>query len=408
MPQIRIATFNVENLFVRPPLARPRGRGDRRFGMFVFDSDAEALNVRRMVEAALSDDERQLTAQALLDCEADVVCLQEVENEEALLLFRDEYLHRTLRPRVARELKAAHAGVMAAAAKIADPQARLRWSKAEMERVRLAAEGRHFYRHARVIEGNDARGIDVGFLSRVDVVGVTSHRTLSFAEVPGAWTPALKDFLESEWRKHGQPQGKPPPTAQDPVFKRDCLRVDVVKDGAPLSLFICHFKSNPPYRARTYPLRLAEAKAVRLLITRAFGAGVRDANWVIAGDLNDYVDIDGDPRMPDLVSAEWQPSALVELLGGPEPFGVDVCASIADPRDRWTSYYAEDDVYSQLDHIIISPGLARRNPDLDVTIIRAGQPWRAARSDAPRYPRVGWDRPKASDHCPIAVTLELA
>jgi endonuclease/exonuclease/phosphatase family metal-dependent hydrolase len=407
MPQIRIATFNVENLFIRPPSDRPRGRGDRRFGMFVFDNDAEALSVRRMVEAALSDDERQLTAQALLDCEADVVCLQEVEDESALELFRDEYLHRTLRPRVARELKAAHARVMAAAARIADPHARLRWSKAEMERVRLAAEGRHYYRHARVIEGNDARGIDVGFLSRVDVVGVASHKTLSFAEVPGAWTPALQDFLESEWCRHGQPKGKPPPTPQDPVFKRDCLKVDVVKDGAPLSLFICHFKSNRPFRARSHPLRLAEAKAVRLLVTRCFGPRVREANWVIAGDLNDYVEVDGSPLMPDLVSAEWQPSALTELLGGPEPFGFDVCASIAKADDRWTSYYSEDDVYSQLDHIIISPGLARRNPRLDVMIARAGQPWRATRSDVPRYPRVGWDRPKASDHCPIAVTLEL-
>jgi hypothetical protein len=74
MPRIRIATFNVENLFIRPPADRPRGRGDRRFGMFVFDDDAEALSVRRMVEAALSDDERQLTAQALLDCEASSAC----------------------------------------------------------------------------------------------------------------------------------------------------------------------------------------------------------------------------------------------------------------------------------------------------------------------------------------------
>jgi len=24
-----------------------------------------------------------------------------------------------------------------------------------------------------------------------------------------------------------------------------------------------------------------------------------------------------------------------------------------------------------------------------------------------RYPRTGWDRPKASDHCPVVMTLDL-
>jgi hypothetical protein len=29
----------------------------------------------------------------------------------------------------------------------------------------------------------------------------------------------------------------------------------------------------------------------------------------------------------------------------------------------------------------------------------------SARND--RYPRVGWDRPKASDHCPVVVELDI-
>jgi hypothetical protein len=44
-------------------------------------------------------------------------------------------------------------------------------------------------------------------------------------------------------------------------------------------------------------------------------------------------------------------------------------------------------------------------------IIRAGQPWRTPfppGQEVERYPRTGWDRPKASDHCPVAVTLDLA
>jgi hypothetical protein len=330
-----------------------------------------------------------------------------VESGSALENFRKEYLHRILRPRVAAELKAAHPMVNAGLAAAADRAAAIDWGKTRMKKARDDAEARHFYNHLVVVEGNDARGIDVGVLSKLPLVRHVSHAELRFEDVPGAWTPALASFLRDEWRKRGKAEGKPEPAPTDRLFRRDCLRVDVEKDGRPLSLFVCHFKANAPFRAATHPLRLAEAKAVRHLVEAAFGADAPHANWVIAGDLNDYAEIDGDPMMPDLVSGKWQPTALTELLGGDAPLGVDVCARIEDPTDRWTSYYPDDDVYTQLDHIIMSPALAARNPAVRPDIVRKGLPYRAARHDGPRYPRVGWDRPKASDHCPIAITLEL-
>ncbi len=407
MPVLRIATFNVENLFSSPPSQAMRRPEDRRFGAFLFDDPKEAFAVRRAVEAALSDDERQLTAQALIDCEADIVCLQEVESQSALENFRKEYLHRTLRPRVAAELRIAHPLVNAGLAAAADRAAAIDAGKTLMKKAREAAEARHFYNHLLVVDGNDTRGIDVGVLSKLPIVRHASHAQLRFCDVPGAWTPALNAFLRDEWRKNGKAEGRPEPTPEDRVFRRDCLRIDVEKEGRPLSLFICHFKANAPFRAATHPLRVAEAKAVKHLIQAAFGDDAPQANWLIAGDLNDYADIDGDPLMPDLVSGEWQPTALTELVGGPQPFGFDACARIADPTDRWTSYYQDDDIYTQLDHIILSPALAARNAHAAPDIIRKGLPYRAARYAGPRYPRVGWDRPKASDHCPLAITLAL-
>ena len=66
-----------------------------------------------------------------------------------------------------------------------------------------------------------------------------------------------------------------------------------------------------------------------------------------------------------------------------------------------------------------APKRSIRKP-IGVEIIRRGQPFRVpldprtpdrsikALSDAGgRYPRVGWDRPKASDHCPLIVTVTL-
>ncbi len=57
--------------------------------------------------------------------------------------------------------------------------------------------------------------------------------------------------------------------------------------------------------------------------------------------------------------------------------------------------------------LLVSPALARENPDAVPEIIRMGQPYRARRYEGPRFPRVGWDRPKASDHCPVVVELSV-
>jgi predicted extracellular nuclease len=111
--------------------------------------------------------------------------------------------------------------------------------------------------------------------------------------------------------------------------------------------------------------------------------------------------------MPDLVSGQPARSALSDLLDGAPAFGADVCQWITDPTDRWSSYFPRDDVYSQLDHIIVSPAVAAANAGTRPVIIREGQPARAARYTGPRYPRVGWDRPKASDHCPVVVELNI-
>ncbi len=84
-----------------------------------------------------------------------------------------------------------------------------------------------------------------------------------------------------------------------------------------------------------------------------------------------------------------------------------------DPLDRWTLYHArgpEEQHLCQLDYIWLSSGLAAANPAAMPEIIRNGQPFRTPfppGQEVERYPRIGWDRPKASDHCPVAITLHL-
>ena len=51
-----------------------------------------------------------------------------------------------------------------------------------------------------------------------------------------------------------------------------------------------------------------------------------------------------------------------------------------------------------------------RNAGAVPDIIRNGQPFRTLfppGQEVERFPRVGWDRPKASDHCPVAISLDV-
>ena len=92
------------------------------------------------------------------------------------------------------------------------------------------------------------------------------------------------------------------------------------------------------------------------------------------------------------------------------------CENIVERRpelDRWTLYHTrgpQERHLCQLDYILLSPALARSNATAVPDIVRTGQPWRTIfppGQEVERYPRTGWDRPKASDHCPVAVTLDL-
>ena len=385
MATFRLATFNVENLYSRPDFWDPRKPDDQRVGTVRFEDRDEAVTALRIANAALSDDKCQLTARALLATDADIVCLQEVDNEAALTLFRDEYLKKLEGPLVAQTMKAVI---------FADPPP----DKTTIEKAREAAISRVNYRHLAVVEGNDGRGIDVGILARRGWQNIVTHRYVTFAELD-VWPKGIENYEDHK--------GAPKPKRSDRIFRRDCLEVVYEIDGKPLTLFICHFKSMSGGRDATRVMREAEAEAVRKIIERRFRdhpGGVAAANWAICGDLNDYYEIDGSRDLRDLRTGEKSPSALDVLLR--DGFAVNIMER-RDARDRWTTYHAPDDSYTQLDYVLLSPALARANPDAVPEIVRIGQPWRAERYTEPRLPRIGWDRPKASDHCPVVVTLRL-
>jgi len=378
---LRIATFNVENLFSRLAFADDAPADDRTIGNYQFDDPGELKLARRIIEAAASDDARQLTALALNATRADIVCLQEVDNREALDHFYQRYLKRLIEPMVAAEKRQVRAEMLRAGQGV-NPDAL------------YAVDRRHYYDWRVVVDGNDGRGIDVGVISRLPVsVRTHAHRTFQELDV---WNEDLRGWRD---KSGGRDRRLGP---NDRVFMRDCLEIDLRFNGRPLTLYTVHFKSMHPNRDFTRSYRRAEALAVKRIITERFGERTADANWIICGDLNDYTEIDGMPVVDD--NGRVVPSGVDVLTDS--GFAENIVRRRA-PEDRWTTYHGAEDQYAQLDAMLLSPALARANTDVVPEIIRMGQPWRAVRYQGPRFPRVGWDRPKASDHCPVVCELVI-
>lgn len=366
---LRIATFNIENLMARFDFSgfRHENRQDRVVRMFGV-SDKELY--RDLEQARLiseTDDTRQLSALAIAATGADILCLQEVDDMAALNSFERAYLSRMM-------------GVG--------------------------------YRQKVLVEGNDTRGIDVALMMRdktrdgqpIQLVEVRSHAALTYQQL-GLFTPQIGLTNKPD----------------DRVFRRDCLEVDVRIGNKPLTIYVLHLKSMTQSRDDTdgrfasMPVREAEVRAVRHIIERRFGTdGAGTASFVICGDMNDYQErlkVTGDQFSGYAFEPVREEMSALDIFTR-DGFADNIVRRRSE-MDRWTLFHSrgpEEQHLCQLDYIFLSQALARHNPDAFPEIIRQGQPYRTvmpAGQQVERFPRVGWDRPKASDHCPVVVSLEL-
>ena len=366
---VRIASFNVENLMSRFDFSGYRNQlhQDRSLQLYEIASEEQYRLLEQARIIAHTDDTRQLTALAIAQTRADILCLQEVDNLSALNAFEYGYLYK------------------------------------------MVGSG---YRHKYLLDGNDSRGIDVAVMMRdttidgepIEFVGMQSHAHLTYEQL---------NIFDLQLAEIGM-------APNDRIFKRDCLEIDVRINRKPFTLFVTHFKSMTGFRngmdgrSASMPVRMAEAKAVRMIINKKFeGRSARDMCWVICGDLNDYnerVLISGDQwdgyHFNPIIEQE---SAVNILLDD----GFSINLAMRRPElDRWTLYHTrgpDERHLCQLDYILASPSLAEKNPETVPDIIRNGQPWRTVfpqGQEVELFPRTGWDRPKASDHCPIVASFK--
>lgn len=132
MAQIKIGTFNIENLFLRYKLLEKQ-KGSRSAKPIDWENFKEEggsilyFGVSLPQFGPISKASRKLTAKVIMENSPDILALQEVENLEALLQFNRVYLKKE-------------------------------------------------YEYAMVVDGNDPRQIDVGILSKYPIKSFTSHR----------------------------------------------------------------------------------------------------------------------------------------------------------------------------------------------------------------------------------------
>lgn len=219
-----------------------------------------------------------------------------------------------------------------------------------------------------LVEGDDARGIDVGYLvkrGRFRVVSVeqagacTEVKEISNGEVcdlPG----------QSGWLLFSRP----------PLI----LRLEALATGGRLSLIVNHFKSKSGGDEATTPTRVAQAAHNRALLDRLKQAEP-EVPVLVLGDLNDFPETDplqvlvGDGR-------------LVDLHGDPR--------FVPEGRDY---SYIFNGVSQILDYILIEPGL----PVAAFAPIHANADFGAADPEDDSL-----DVVRVSDHDPILLRLPLA
>jgi endonuclease/exonuclease/phosphatase family metal-dependent hydrolase len=222
------------------------------------------------------------------------------------------------------------------------------------------------YGHCMLIDGNDPRGIDVGLMTVPGIDIVEMRANVDVAD----------------------------PVSGDHLFSRDCpqFRCELAS-GADLWLLVNHFKSQSGGGGG--PKRARQAAGVRSIVDRLIAAGA--TNVVVLGDLNEGNTSSGQPsaNLGPLLDADG-PLIDVAMLPafdtGPRPGTFQSCGH----RNR-------------LDYILVSPALASRVTGGGVerrglwgtpTNVNPPSVW-------PVYPDLVAARHAASDHAAVYIDLDL-
>ncbi len=364
---IRLATFNVENLFDRPEILNIK---DQDKVKALLEKVAELQKLIKL-ETYSDADKAQIFAlymelNAYIDIQEDVGKLFKRSRVAIIgvsasgagswyggIVFKRAQFGDLQRTNTAKMLKKIDADIQCLI-EVEGNQA--------LESFNSKMLNRRFKQHLSIDSPIDPRGIDIGLYLRKPTLG--RIRTNAFDRV-------------------GTKQ----------VWSRDCLEVEcILESGRSLFLLMNHFKSK--FGGDT-PATLAKRKGQSDRLLAIAGERYDPAKdlYAVVGDLNDTPE-----------SAAIAPLMQSSLF-------TDVFEVTGLPQsDRWTYYYHPNTVAkrrSQIDYVFVSPKLAPLVKSVDV--MRRGMT-AVAEGRIPElqpYPDFGSFRTAASDHAAIVVDLDL-
>ncbi|NUT32838.1 MAG: endonuclease/exonuclease/phosphatase family protein [Hamadaea sp.] len=234
------------------------------------------------------------------------------------------------------------------------------------------------YGHAMLIDGNDLRGIDVGLMctADIDIRWVRSH-----VDTPDPANP------------------------QKRLFSRDCPAYHLrLPSGADLYVLLNHLKSQSFTSGDPDPLRTRQADEVLEIYNRLRDEGAELV--AILGDFNKGPDKD-DPAVHPTLGALLDP-------GAPLVNAYDLAAfqGLFDPKDtkrQRPGTFQSCSLSNRLDYILLSPELA--DLVVDGGVFRKGLWGDPGNINPPKlwsvYPEITAGRHAASDHGAVWVDLDL-
>ncbi len=325
--KIRVTSFNLENLFNRyamldtPWSGRDYEKLVQAVGLVSIASRSGDLD-----SYETTDIQRNNTAEAILQNRPDVLAVMEVENIYSLRIFNHDYLS-------------------------------------------------DYFDRVYLIDGNDPRGIDVGFLVRKGFKGeVQNIRT----HVDDMKKNAKKAVTWGSRPNFGY-------LAENALFSRDCFEVDLKVGEKVLTFLVNHLKAQDG-KDSSNQRRKEQADRILQLVksTRAQGR-----HPVVLGDFNADVDA-------KTAAGKKAGASLSTLVGAKEL--IDTFAGLAD---NWTHYYESESAISRLDYILVDKDLGFGNQ----RITREGLSKKCMQYTGPRFSTVSYKHTEASDHCPVSVEI---